>query len=69
MDPKHGKLLVVLWLPSRTSQYDPVVDVITHQSIDHGEIKLVFTWKLHPYWIAFFLLAGAMPAVGGENNS
>ena len=25
-----------------------------------GEIRLVLTWKIHPYWLAFMVLEGAV---------
>lgn len=33
-----------------------------------GEIKLVLTWKLHPYCLAFPALEGAMGAPGTERD-
>lgn len=34
--------------------------------IDHGEIELVFTWKLHSYWLAFMVLQVPMHSTRGE---
>lgn len=33
---------------------------------EHGAIKLVWTWKLLLFWLAFTVLKGAMHASGGE---
>lgn len=35
----------------------------------NGEIKLVFIWKLHPYWQVFKMPEGAMHATLGEKES
>lgn len=32
--------------------------------VSHGEIILVFTGKLKPYWLAFIVLEGAVSATG-----
>lgn len=38
--------------------------------IEHGEIKLVLSWKLHPYWLHFVILQDAIdPATGEEKSS
>lgn len=28
--------------------------------IEHEDIKVVLTWKLHPYWVAFIVLKGTV---------
>lgn len=36
---------------------------------EHRKIKLIFTWNLHPYWLAFTVLEGSMQLPRGENNN
>lgn len=39
-----------------------------HTSVlEHRGIKLILTWKLHPYRIAFIVLEAAVHAPRGEN--
>lgn len=47
------------WLPSRTWQYDLWLKIPYSGAIEHGIIKLVWTSKLHPYWLALIVLEGA----------
>lgn len=37
--------------------------------LEPWEIKLVLTWKLHPYWVAFILTEGVEQATRGRNHS
>lgn len=36
------------------------------QIIEHGNIKPVWTYKLHPYWLAFMVVEGTMQTTGRE---
>lgn len=42
----------------------------THHNsvIEHGETELSLTWKLHPHWLAYAVLDGAMHARGGKST-
>lgn len=37
--------------------------------IQFDVINLVWTWKLHPYWVTFTVMEDAMHATGGEKSS
>lgn len=41
-------------------------DAITEDIIEHEENKLMFSWKLYPFWLTFMVLEGVMhaPEVG-----
>lgn len=52
------------WWPSSASQWD-----ITYWVPEQGEHKLVFTWKLHSYWLSSIGLEGAMMLPGEESNN
>lgn len=41
---------------------DPVAEDIT----EHEEIKLVFPWKLYPFWLTFMVPEGVMHATEVE---
>ena len=37
--------------------------------IEHGGLKLVLSWKLHPYWLPFVVLQDAIDTAAGEEKS
>lgn len=43
-----------------------LLKTLGRRATEHGTIKLVWTWKLHLYWLAFTVLKSAMHASGGE---
>lgn len=36
---------------------------------EQKEIKLILTWKLHPYWLGLMMPEGAMKTTRKENKS
>lgn len=43
-----------------------LLKTLDYRATEHGTIKLVWTWKLHLYWLAFTVLKSAIHASGGE---
>lgn len=61
---------LMLWVPSRTWQWDPIahdIYVVTDLTwvVRHGHIKLPLGKHLH-WWLVFRVLEGAMVVPGGE---
>lgn len=36
---------------------------------EQEEIKLILTWKLHPYWLGLMMLEAGLKTTRKENNS
>lgn len=57
---QYGLLLMFFECPPELAVRILLVKIPHILATEHGEMKLVLTWKLDPYWVAFRVLEGAM---------
>lgn len=69
MDPKTLQAIAItLGYPLELDSKILLLKILHSWVIEHREIKLILTWKLHPFWLAFMVLEGAMNAIKGEKQ-
>lgn len=57
---QYGLLLMFFEYPPELDVRILLVKIPHILAIEQGQMKLVLTWKLDPYWVAFTMLEGAM---------
>lgn len=64
----HQTLLATActWHPLELASGTLLLQILHTRIIEHGEIKLILTVKLHPDWLAFIVVEGAMYAYQGR---
>ena len=67
IDAQHYKLLPRL-LVNLQSMMERAYCWRSIQVTEHGEIKLVQCWHIHPYWLAFILLEWLWPRLEDKSN-
>lgn len=66
IDLKNYKLMPLL---SRTWWEDSIAEDTTLMSLEHGEIKLLLTWRFYLYLIGFMVLEDSIHSTKEENKS
>lgn len=64
--PNNAGIASVLGYPPELESKTTVMKTPHTSLLEQRESKLAFSWKLHPYWLAFIVLEGTMHAIGGE---
>lgn len=66
--PKHYIAAALAYSPVVNSK-TPLLKMSHTQVIEHEDIKLLPTWKLHTHWLTFIVLAGAVQATRTKKSS
>ena len=65
--PKHYIAAALAYSPVVSSK-TPLLKTPHTQVIEHEDIKLLLTWKLHTHWLTFIVLAGAAQDTRSEKS-